>query len=125
MAKIKFRSIVDLLDYNDDEVNNLPSLTDPSQDEPIEKLVNRLLRGEQVSTTPIHFDSDGLPPGVPPTLNQVNQSGFDLSDVPPLLDEAAKALEADSKASKPLPEVTPTPEPKKPIADEPEASKHI
>ena len=54
-----FRSITDLKDYNDDEVNREPSLTDPEQDEPIGKLVARMLRGEMVESRPVYYDEIG------------------------------------------------------------------
>lgn len=111
------RSLANMGDYNDDEVNNEPSLTDPSQDEPIEKLIARMLRGEQVRTGSVHFDTDGLEPGQEPSLNPVNASGFDLSDVPDILDAGEQAAAA-LKAAPPAPAAPPSAAAQKP-PDEP------
>ncbi|WNK14112.1 MAG: hypothetical protein [Microvirus sp.] len=104
------RTLWDMGDYNDDEKNTEPSMTDPSQDEPIEKLVARLVRGEMVNTSSVHYDTDGLAPGADPSLNAVNTSGFDLSDVPPLLDAAEQAAAALRAAPPPSAGVSPQPE---------------
>jgi len=105
------RSIYNLGDFNDDEVNTERSMTDPSQDEPIDKLIARMLRGEQVRTGATHFDSDGLPPGQAPTLNPTAASGFDLADVPVILDAAEQAAAALKAAPPPAaaPAATPPP----------------
>lgn len=100
------RSLANMGDFNDDEVNNEPSMTDPSQDEPIEKLVARLVRGEMVSTGQVHFDTDGLKPGEAPVLSPVHASGFDLADAPPLLDAAERAAAA-LRAAQPSPAALP------------------
>lgn len=115
--KHPFRSIMDLHDYNDDEVNTLPSLTDPSADEPIEKLVAKLIRGEILNMGSPGYDD--LQPGVSDSeafdgLSPSSRDGFDLADIPPAVEAAREALQSlknEQKAPKePLApkEATPT-----------------
>jgi len=93
----KFRTLHNFRDYCDHEVNNEPSMTDPSQDESINDLVARMLRGELVGGTSVYYDSDkGVSQGEP-TLAPQNVSGFDLADVPPVL-ERGEAAAAELKA---------------------------
>lgn len=109
--KLEFqaRSIIDLLEYNDDEKASslLPSLTDPEQDEPITKLIERMMRGEAVGFANVSYDNfEGLTEAE--AFNAVphaSRSGFDLADTTVILDEAASL--AASQA-------TPAPEPAKP-----------
>lgn len=97
MAKRELtRSVFELGSYNDDEVNDLPSETDPSHDEPIEKLLERMLRGEAVPTANVTYDSDestGNAPSqgfdVPPQY----RDGFDIADAAPIIEAAAAQLE--------------------------------
>lgn len=109
------RSIYNLGDYNDDEVNDQPSMTDPSQDEPIEKLVARLLRGEQVSGSVIHYDTDDITPkgvaGAFESLPPQECDGFDIADAGPILDAARDAIAAatPAPASVPAPALAPVP----------------
>jgi len=108
----KIRSILNLYGFSDDTVNDEPSMTDPSQDESIEDLVARMMRGEQVGTANPVYD---YPNGVKPEdaiLPVVEQSGFDLADAPAII-SAAEAAGA-SLATPATPVVaTPTPEPAK------------
>lgn len=115
------RSVFDLGDYNDNEVNNEPSLTDPSQDEPITKLVERLLRGEVLSKGSMQFDD--MVPGESPEaaidrLDITRQDGFDLADVPAVMQRAAEAAEGLKNEQK-----GPKEEPEKKSATPPEAPK--
>lgn len=99
------RSIYNLGDYNDDEVNDQPSMTDPSQDEPIEKLVARLLRGEQVPGFEVRYDTDdNSNPGL--SVPFQHRDGFDIADAASILDAAKAALDA---AAKPAPAPEPVP----------------
>lgn len=115
------RSIYDLGDYNDDEVNNEPSMTDPSQDEPIDKIVARLLRGEQVNGSSVAYDTEiSNADGVRNAFDGVphhERDGFDIADAPVILD-AAKATLAD--AAPPVPAPVPGPAPVAPVAPPPD-----
>lgn len=120
MAKLKFRTPFDLGDFNDDSVNNEPSLTDPSQDEPIERLVQRLMRGEPVSTVSGSYDTEIGPGGPSDAFNALpiqHVSGFDIADAAPVIERAAQlAKELD----KPAP-AAPAPVPAAASADQEEA----
>jgi len=89
------RSVFDLGDYNDDEVYDLelePSLTDPSQDETIESLVARMVRGELVGKgAPIYDEPEAAAAGSVPVTER---DGFDLADAPVILDAAKAASDA-------------------------------
>lgn len=113
------RSTLDLGDFNDDEKNLKPSLTDPSQDEPIEALVARMLRGEIVSRGMPQYDTDGSASAEDVFSRQsaVTKEGFDLADAPAILKRAQKADKAIRKAK----EVPPTPEAEKPKGEAPKA----
>lgn len=113
------RHIYDLGDFNDDEVNNEPSLTDPEQDEPIARLLDKMLKGQAVNGSNVVFDDidgksdDEALAGLDPT----EVKGFDLADAPEIL-EAAKAAQAELDKPAPVPapkpaepEVTPAPPP--------------
>ena len=115
---IVVRSILDLGDYNDDEVNTEPSLTDPSQDEPIEALVARMLRGEIVGTSVPQFDttSDTPPAEVYAAQSAVSKDGFDLADAPAIAARAEAAA-----ASLKVAAVTSTPDAVKPASGASEA----
>lgn len=112
--KLQFeaRSIIDLGDYNDDETASslLPSLTDPEQDEPISKLIERMMRGESVGFSNVSYDNlEGLSQAeqfeaVPPA----SRSGFDLADAPTILDAAVR-LAADQAAPHAAPPTPPAP----------------
>lgn len=110
------RTVFELGDFNDDSVNNEPSMTDPSQDESIDDLVARMLRGEAVRTNSVSYDTeishkdgpgaafDALPPH--------RRDGFDISDAGPILENAAAALaelEPKAPAAPPAPVVPPAP----------------
>jgi len=115
-SKIFVRSILDLGDYNDDEVNNEPSLTDPSCDEPIERLVGRMLRGEIVGSTAPQYDTDSSvdPEEVFANQSRIAKRGFDLSDAANIVHRANKAVKGLRKA-KDKPAVSPaTPPPAAP-----------
>lgn len=92
-----FRSILDLGSFCDNEVNNEPSLTDPTQDEPIHKIVERLCRGEAVGAVQPVYDSTD-PAATPEQLfaaqPPVERDGFDLADVPAILEAGAAAVAA-------------------------------
>ena len=79
--KTFFRSHSNLGDYNDDEINNLPSKTDPSQYESIQDLLNKALRGEKMNTSALTFDD--VPENADPEhILPINERrDFDLSDV--------------------------------------------
>lgn len=103
------RSILDLGDYNDDERNTEPSLTDPSQDEPIEALVARMLRGEVVGNGMPQFDTedDSSAEDVFSLQADTSKDGFDLADAPAIIKrgiKASKALKKEPKAPVVLPE---------------------
>lgn len=111
MAKNKpvifVRSILDLGDYCDDEKASslLPSLTDPSQDEPIAKLLARMMRGEVIGGNPVHYDDMTGVESVDDAFGRMPvyaRSGFDLADVPGVIQagvEAQAALDAAAKAA--------------------------
>lgn len=113
--KIEFvaRSIIDLLDYNDDERASslLPSMTDPEQDEPIAKLIERMMRGENVGYSNASYDNlDGLTQdeafnAVPP----MERRGFDYADAPVILDDAAKLAASMAQPDKLPAEPSPAP----------------
>jgi len=118
--KKKFvRSILNLGDFCDDEVNNEPSMTDPSQDEPIEKMVARMLRGEMMRGHVPVFDK--IPEGMAPAQvfamqPTTERDDFDLADSGPILAagiEAAKLFKAGLKpptsAPAPAPAAAPAP----------------
>jgi len=110
--KWKIRTILHLQDYCDHEINNEPSMTDPSQDETIEQLLARMMRGEQVGTVQPTYD---YPNGVKPEdaiLPVVERSGFDLADAPAIIAAAEAASDSLVKPATP-PVATPTPEPAK------------
>lgn len=106
IEKIIVRSVIDLGDYNDDEIkpSKEPSLTDPSQDEPIERLVVRLLRGESVaSIIPAYDSQDGSvkPEDLMSQQSIAEREGFDLADVPPVIKAGERAAKALKKVKKP------------------------
>jgi len=122
MAKeIPFRSITDLKGYNDDTRILEPSMTDPEQDEPISRLVQRLIRGEMVETRSVVYDD--IRPEMPlgeafEQQNVTTRDGFDLADAPAILDAANRAIEASATPSPaPEPEAKETPPPAEPPAD--------
>lgn len=108
--KLSVRTQLDLGTFKDNEVNTEPSMTDPSSDEPIEKLVARCLRGGSV---PFREGGYDVGAGVDPGAAFDNQSlterkGFDLSDVPEIVErgkEAVKQLKKGKKVETPLPKV--------------------
>lgn len=123
--KIFVRSILDLGDYCDDEVkpSQEKSLTDPSQDEPIERLVARLLRGEAVASIIPTYDGEKgeAPADLIAQQSVAEREGFDLSDVPPVIAAGKRAEKALKKGKKP--EATPPMEkPEKPKEKAPEPS---
>lgn len=101
------RSQLDLGDFNDDEKNTLPSLTDPSQDEPIEALVARMLRGEIVGRGEPQFDTNGDMPNEEVFARQslMAKQGFDLADAAGIQKRAEKAIKGlkGKKAIPPAP----------------------
>jgi len=109
------RSIYRLGDFNDNEVYDLekePSLTDPSQDETIQDLVDRMIRGELLQNTKVpQYDiTDENAQGDPfAALPVTATDGFDLSDAPVILDSAAQAL-SDLNKPAPVPVVPKEPE---------------
>lgn len=110
------RSILDLGDFNDDEVNNEPSMTDPSQDITIDDLVKKMLRGEPVAGSSVSYDTEitnaeGLTTAFQSVPVQ-NTSGFDIADVAPILDKVSATIaELDKNAPEPVaPPVPPAPE---------------
>jgi len=104
------RSIIDLGDFNDDEINTLPSMTDPSQDEPIEALVARMMRGELVSSSQPQYDtgSELDSESVFRLQAATSKDGFDIADAAPILERAKNGL-SELKIAQAMP--TPTPEP--------------
>lgn len=121
MAKFKFRTPFDLGDFNDDSVNNEPSLTDPSQDEPIERLVQRLMRGEPVSTLSGSYDVEIGPEGPSAAFNALpiqHRADFDIADAAPVIERAASLVkELEKPADQPAPAVAPAPVPAAPPPD--------
>lgn len=104
-SKNFFRTPFNLGDYNDDEINLLPSETDPSQDEPIEKLVARMVRGEQIGGgRPITFDLENgkWKPDQGISVPIQERDGFDIADAAPII-EAGQAAQAELDAAKPAP----------------------
>jgi len=102
MLKAKdIRSILDLKDFNDDEVNTEKSMTDPEQDEPIGALVARMMRGEQVSFREASYDKlDGLSVDQAfASIPEVSRPGFDIADSQAIV-EAAQKAQADLDAAK-------------------------
>lgn len=91
------RSQVDLHGYNDDEINSEPSLCDPSQDEPMEALVARLMRGEVLPSNGMGYD---VQPGQDEAeVPVMERSGADIADIPPILAAGAAAAAAAAAAS--------------------------
>lgn len=123
MAKkpdVFFRTPFNLGDFNDDEVNLEPSKTDPSADEPIEKLVERMLKGELVNTRNVSYDTEistGDAPGeVFDRLPVQERDGFDISDAAPILEGAAATLASlEPKAPPAPPAPVPAPPPPAPV----------
>jgi len=118
----KIRSIVNLQGYCDYTINNEPSMTDPSQDETIEDLVARMMRGEQVQgSTPVYDYPNGVKPEEAlNSLPAVERSGFDIADAPGIIAAATSAADAlkqptasDAPSSQPTATTTPVTEPNK------------
>jgi len=111
MATIKrlYRDIANLGDFNDDTRIMEPSMTDPSQDETIDALVARMLRGELMNSAPVSYDFEegtkNAPGDVFDSVPVQHRKGFDIADVAPILDAA--------KAAAPVPAATVAPEPPK------------
>jgi len=112
-SAVLIRSQLELGGYCDYEENHEPSMTNPSLDEPIEALVARLLRGEQVSSgvPPVY---DDIAPGtdVQEVFNGqsvAERDGFDLSDIPVVMAAGEVAAASVAKLNTP-----PTPESVKP-----------
>lgn len=107
------RSIINLGDYCDHTVIKEKSMTDPSQDEPIQRLVARMMRGEQVATAQVKYDD--IKPGATPeeifrSMSQTFSKDFDISDAPAIIERAQRALDELKKAAG----TKPSPEPQKP-----------
>lgn len=107
------RSTFNLGDFNDNEVYDLekePSLTDPSQDETIQELVDRMVRGELLGNTKrLAFDiTDKNAQGDPfEALPATSVQGFDLADAPVILERGNQAVSElkkpkGSKVAKPI-----------------------
>lgn len=113
------RSVLDLGDFNDDERNTEPSLTDPSQDEPIEALVARMMRGELVGHGGVQFDTSGdeTPAEVFSRQSIVTRDGFDLADAASIANRAKRAIES----LKPVPAVPPVASKEPPKEEPPKA----
>lgn len=107
-----FRTPFNLGDFNDDTRILEPSMTDPSQDETIDQLVSRMMRGELLAAANATYDFEEGTKDAPgdafAALPIHTRQGFDIADVAPILDAAAKAA-----ASAPVPPVAPEP-PKEP-----------
>lgn len=117
---VHVRSIYDLGDFNDDEVNNEPSMTDPSQDEPIEALVARMLRGECVSTGIPQFDTQDSSLSAEEIFarqSAMSKDGFDLADAATIQKRAEVALASIQPEVK-----APPAEPEKPSSAASEAA---
>lgn len=115
------RSIYNLGDFNDDEVNNEPSMTDPSQDEPIERLVERMMRGEIIGHGVPQFDTsseDMTPEQMFSMQSEIKKDGFDLADAGSIKNRAEHAARRLKEASKPS--VPPQPEKSKEEAPAPQ-----
>ena len=114
------RSILDLGDFNDDEVNTEPSMTDPSQDETIQSLVARLMRGEVLGSSVPQFDVEAgaKPADVFATQSHMERDGADIADMGPIMAAGVAAAEALKAVGTPLP-----PAPEKPVVPPAEASK--
>lgn len=121
--KMKFRSISDLLGYNDNEKDFGPSMADPSQDEPISALVARMMRGEAVTGFQPTYD---VPEGQDPAeainnMSPVEKDGFDMSDaaagaaVIRRVERAAKKGGTKTSPSAEKPQEGPVPVEKKPV----------
>lgn len=98
-SAVFIRSQLELGGYCDDELNTEPSMTDPSQDEPIEKLVARLMRGEISARSP-EFDVES---GVDPdsaiaAMSDTEKDGFDLADAAAIAARGKNALDEVKKA---------------------------
>lgn len=101
-----FRSITDLKGYSDDTCIKEPSLTDPEQDEPISRLVARMLRGEMVATKQVYYDEIGPETAPAEAFAQqsvVERDGFDLSDSVAVMAAAEAAAAALASPPKPVP----------------------
>jgi len=102
------RGLMDLGDFNDDEKDFGPSMTDPSQDEPIEALVARMMRGEVMAHSQASYD---VPPGtsVAEAFSAqpiVERDDFDISDSGQIL-AAGLAASKTVQAPSPAPGVAP------------------
>jgi len=109
-------------DYNDDYSDHSPSLTDPSQDEPIEALVARMMRGEIVhSSQPVYDVAPGMSDAEAFAAQPMTErDGFDIADAPQILaagEAAVKALGGVRKVD-PVVNTPPAPAPAKPTAPE-------
>ena len=123
-----YRDIANLGDFNDDERNIEPSMTDPSQDEPIERLVERMVRGELIATNKPRYDfEEGLQdgPGAAFAAMPVHtRDGFDISDAPVILaraEAAVKELDAAKTSEPPAPKVPTAPPPAEKPAEVPDS----
>lgn len=96
------RSVNDPGDYQDSESNFGPSLTDPSMDEPIEKLVARMMRGEIVGGISPQYDvPENMTPEQAFIAQPITERGdFDLADAPAIVKRGQEALEALKKGQK-------------------------
>lgn len=97
VKKLRFRSITDLGDYHDNEVNTLPSCTDESQDEPIEKLVARMLRGDiggSAAQVQYQFGPSDDVEDAFKALQPQEIDGFDISEVPSIIANAKASIKA-------------------------------
>lgn len=99
----RYRSVANLGNFNDDEVNNEPSMTDPSQDETIEQLVNRMMRGELLASIATHHTVAAETPlkEAFESLPATEADGFDLSDAPVILERGKEALKASKQPKEP------------------------
>lgn len=100
MAHKGFMSVIKY-DFCDDEKDFPPSIVDSSGYEPIEKLILRIVKGEQVFSFPAVHE---VGPDVDPrdairNLDATRREGFDLADVPLVMESARRTLEQE-KASK-------------------------
>lgn len=122
-SAVLIRSQLELGGYCDDEINLEPSMTNPSLDEPIEALVARLLRGEQVGSQvpPVY---DNIQPGQEAAAfaaqHPLERDGADLADVPGVLARGVAAAESLKPKPAPVP-ATPAPAPVVPPQEAPKA----
>lgn len=97
-VQARFRSITDLCGYQDPEPPGFrePSQTDPSDYEPIERLVSRMIRGD-IQVGPVgpydgNLDSEEAVLEAMAHQSPTEREGFDLSDAHAILENGRKTM---------------------------------